>query len=154
MKTCSIKRSVIRFDVLGGLELTYIYGIGAYKYESSQKTKIFDIATLKTKEGPDLTLTDGIDTAQTVYLNNYIYMVGGYSHSVGEIGEDFQECGPVNHYRYGFVTFEFLRLDVTGTNSSVNWDYFLLNFKLTMGCVVAYKDRYIYYIGGFHRLNR
>lgn len=95
-----------------------------------------------------------MDTAKTIYLNDYIYLVGGYIHHEGEVGEDFKQCGPVNEYKYGFISRDFYSLDATGTNSSVGWDFNFGAFELTMGCVVAHQDRYIYYIGGFHSYNR
>ena len=93
--------------------------------------------------------TWGMDSHACVYMNNYVYSIGGYNHySIGTYGDI---CGFSSNYKYGPMSGDFYRIDTSGTNSSADWDWKFINSKLAMTCAVAVFDRYIYIIGGFHK---
>lgn len=122
----------------------------AYKLKLSNSTTNTDLEVEKLTESYLYNLW-GKDSHSMVVHNNYLYKIGGYSHS-SMTGQQYDvNCGYDSEYKYFASAWgEVKAMPLTGINATVGWDYYpSLVLAVGMACTVSVNDEYIYVIGGF-----
>ena len=104
--------------------------------------------TSKLKMLPDVW---GVDSHQSVHFGDFAYLIGGFNHYSD--ATDTLHCGYDANYKYAHTSSDFYRIDTTGTNSSVDWDWKFLPFRLALTCAVVVEERFIYVTGGFQNFS-